>query len=204
MISLSNIFPLNELFPYLLQGEQLIVTFAAGYIAGVFCAIVSHPADSIVSYMNKAKGATIGSAAKALGFKGCWQGLGPRIIMIGTLTALQWFIYDGVKVALALPRYDVLVKMSILNLLKLSKQDIPTNGSLFPGLLRPRCPRALRRSWPCNRAKEPLQRKYPSSFLCTSIRTISTSSSKTQGTRYNCNMYSIRKQSSTDDPIMKT
>ena len=84
-----------------------MVTFAAGYIAGVFCAIVSHPADSIVSYMNKAKGATVGSAAKALGFKGCWQGLGPRIIMIGTLTALQWFIYDGVKVALALPRYEV-------------------------------------------------------------------------------------------------
>merc|ERR1712186_98360 len=86
------------------KSEQLVVTFAAGYIAGVFCAIVSHPADSIVSYMNKAKGATIGSAAKALGFKGCWQGLGPRIIMIGTLTALQWFIYDGVKVALRLPR----------------------------------------------------------------------------------------------------
>ena len=33
-----------------------------------------------------------------------WQGLGPRIIMIGTLTALQWFIYDGVKVQLRLPR----------------------------------------------------------------------------------------------------
>ncbi|XP_076758798.1 mitochondrial phosphate carrier protein 1 isoform X2 [Xylocopa sonorina] len=29
------------------KGEQLIVTFAAGYIAGVFCAIVSHPADSV-------------------------------------------------------------------------------------------------------------------------------------------------------------
>jgi solute carrier family 25 phosphate transporter 3 len=28
----------------------------------------------------------------------------PRIIMIGTLTALQWFIYDGVKVALNIPR----------------------------------------------------------------------------------------------------
>ena len=25
------------------KGEQLLVTFAAGYIAGVFCAIVSHP-----------------------------------------------------------------------------------------------------------------------------------------------------------------
>lgn len=29
------------------KGEQLIVTFAAGYIAGVFCAVVSHPADSV-------------------------------------------------------------------------------------------------------------------------------------------------------------
>jgi len=86
------------------KGEQLIVTFAAGYIAGVFCAIVSHPADTIVSYMNKAEGATVGSSAKALGFSGLWAGLGPRIIMIGTLTALQWFIYDGVKVGLGIPR----------------------------------------------------------------------------------------------------
>merc|ERR1712179_325098 len=86
------------------KAEQLIVTFAAGYIAGVFCAIVSHPADTVVSYMNKAQGSTLGDAARALGFKGMWAGLGPRIIMIGTLTALQWFIYDGVKVGLRLPR----------------------------------------------------------------------------------------------------
>merc|ERR1712179_54620 len=35
------------------KAEQLAVTFAAGYIAGVFCAVVSHPADTIVSYLNK-------------------------------------------------------------------------------------------------------------------------------------------------------
>ena len=81
------------------KAEQLVVTFAAGYIAGVFCAIVSHPADTLVSYLNKAPGAGIGAAVKTLGFGGLWQGLGPRIIMIGTLTALQWFIYDGVKVS---------------------------------------------------------------------------------------------------------
>ena len=80
------------------KAEQLVVTFAAGYIAGVFCAIVSHPADTLVSYLNKAPGSGIGDAVNALGFKGLWMGLGPRIIMIGTLTALQWFIYDGVKV----------------------------------------------------------------------------------------------------------
>jgi len=87
------------------KGEQLIVTFAAGYIAGVFCAIVSHPADVVVSVLNKApEGTTAGMVLKDLGFAGCWQGLGPRIIMIGTLTALQWFIYDSVKVALRIPR----------------------------------------------------------------------------------------------------
>ncbi|XP_055378559.1 phosphate carrier protein, mitochondrial-like [Condylostylus longicornis] len=86
------------------KGEQLVVTFAAGYIAGVFCAIVSHPADVMVSKLNQSKGATIGQIAKTLGFAGMWKGLGPRVIMIGTLTALQWFIYDGVKVMLGIPR----------------------------------------------------------------------------------------------------
>merc|ERR1712203_721103 len=86
------------------KAEQLMVTFAAGYIAGVFCAIVSHPADSVVSLINKDPSKSAGTILKELGPKGVWKGLGARIIMIGTLTALQWFIYDGVKVALNLPR----------------------------------------------------------------------------------------------------
>ncbi|KAG8259509.1 phosphate carrier protein, mitochondrial-like [Homalodisca vitripennis] len=84
--------------------EQLVVTFAAGYIAGVFCAIVSHPADTVVSKLNQEKGSTALDVARKLGFAAMWKGLAPRIVMIGTLTALQWFIYDFVKVALRLPR----------------------------------------------------------------------------------------------------
>uniref|UniRef100_A0A672IGT5 Solute carrier family 25 member 3 n=1 Tax=Salarias fasciatus TaxID=181472 RepID=A0A672IGT5_SALFA len=38
------------------------------------------------------------------GYIGVWKGLVARIIMIGTLTALQWFIYDSVKVYFRLPR----------------------------------------------------------------------------------------------------
>ena len=86
------------------KGEQLVVTFAAGYIAGVFCAIVSHPADTVVSKLNQDKTATVGSIIGKLGWAGVWKGLGPRIVMIGTLTALQWFIYDAVKVWLRMPR----------------------------------------------------------------------------------------------------
>ena len=42
---------------------QLTVSFAGGYIAGVFCAVVSHPADNLVSFLNNAKGATVGDVS---------------------------------------------------------------------------------------------------------------------------------------------
>lgn len=47
--------------------EQLTVTFAAGYIAGVFCAVVSHPADTVVSKLNQDKGSSAGTVLKKLG-----------------------------------------------------------------------------------------------------------------------------------------
>ena len=42
---------------------QLGVSFAGGYIAGVFCAVVSHPADNLVSFLNNSKGATVGDVS---------------------------------------------------------------------------------------------------------------------------------------------
>jgi solute carrier family 25 phosphate transporter 3 len=82
------------------KGTQLGVTFASGYTAGVICAIVSHPADSLVSQLGKAsnKGKSIGTIASEVGMKDlATKGLGTRIIMIGTLTGLQWWIYDTFK-----------------------------------------------------------------------------------------------------------
>ncbi|KAL0450838.1 UNVERIFIED_CONTAM: Mitochondrial phosphate carrier protein 3, mitochondrial [Sesamum latifolium] len=81
---------------------QLGVSFAGGYVAGVFCAVVSHPADNLVSFLNNAKGATVGDAVKKLGLWGLFtRGLPLRIVMIGTLTGAQWGIYDAFKVLLA-------------------------------------------------------------------------------------------------------
>jgi solute carrier family 25 phosphate transporter 3 len=83
---------------------QLGVSFGAGYIAGVFCAIVSHPADNLVSFLNNAKGATVGDAVKKIGLLGLFtRGLPLRIVMIGTLTGAQWGIYDAFKVMVGLP-----------------------------------------------------------------------------------------------------
>lgn len=61
-------------------------------------------ADTVVSKLNQAKGASAMDVAKKLGWSGLWAGLVPRIVMIGTLTAAQWFIYDAVKVFFRMPR----------------------------------------------------------------------------------------------------
>ncbi|ONK79640.1 uncharacterized protein A4U43_C01F8430 [Asparagus officinalis] len=38
----------------------MFFNFACGYVAGVFCAVVSHPTDNLVSFLNNAEGATVG------------------------------------------------------------------------------------------------------------------------------------------------
>lgn len=35
------------------KSTQLMITFMSGYWAGIFCALVSHPADTMVSILNK-------------------------------------------------------------------------------------------------------------------------------------------------------
>jgi len=79
---------------------QLSITFASGYIAGVICALVSHPADNLVSAMGKKEnmGKGFGQIAGELGMVYLFtKGLGTRILMVGTLTGLQWWIYDSFK-----------------------------------------------------------------------------------------------------------
>lgn len=78
------------------------VSLSSGVVAGVAAAIISHPADTLLSKVNKAGAGGEGSIttrlmniAKEEGFKKlCLTGLGPRCVMIGTLTALQFGIFD--------------------------------------------------------------------------------------------------------------
>lgn len=72
--------------------QQIGVSFAAGYLAGILCAIVSHPADVMVSKLNAYRkagegfGAVVSRIYGDIGFRGLWNGLPLRIVMIGTLT----------------------------------------------------------------------------------------------------------------------
>ncbi|KIW73441.1 hypothetical protein PV04_01562 [Phialophora macrospora] len=89
--------------------QQTAVSFSAGYIAGIACAVVSHPADVMVSKLNSDRKAGEGAGSamariyRNIGFAGLWNGLPVRIVMIGTLTGFQWLIYDSFKVYLGLP-----------------------------------------------------------------------------------------------------
>nr|QKK35449.1 mitochondrial Pic2 [Starmerella bombicola] len=88
---------------------QTGVSFLGGYIAGIFCAVVSHPADVMVSKVNtdRKAGESMGQAMSRIygkiGFGGLWNGLGTRIVMVGTLTGLQWLLYDSFKAYVGLP-----------------------------------------------------------------------------------------------------
>jgi len=87
------------------SSTQLTITFAAGYWAGIFCAIATQPMDNLVSMKgipeNKTK--PWGQMAKEMGTKDLFlKGLGTRVLMIGTLTGLQWWIYDSSKTAVGL------------------------------------------------------------------------------------------------------
>ncbi|PKS06338.1 hypothetical protein jhhlp_007086, partial [Lomentospora prolificans] len=91
------------------KAAQTGVSFTAGYLAGILCAVVSHPADVMVSKLNatRAPGEAFATAMsriyRDIGFAGLWNGLPLRIVMIGTLTGLQWMIYDYFKIFMGFP-----------------------------------------------------------------------------------------------------
>lgn len=89
------------------------VSLGSGVVAGVVSAIISHPADTLLSKVNKAGAGGDGSIpsrmlniTKETGvLKLCTQGLGARCVMIGTLTALQFGIFDTVMRGLGAEKF---------------------------------------------------------------------------------------------------
>lgn len=81
---------------------KLGVSLVSGVIAGVAAAVISHPADTLLSKVNKAGAGGEGSIMTRLGriaseigiYKLCTVGLGARCVMIGTLTAGQFLLFD--------------------------------------------------------------------------------------------------------------
>jgi solute carrier family 25 phosphate transporter 3 len=95
---------------------QTTINLGSGLIAGFAAALVSQPADTMLSKINKTKGlpgesttSRLIKIGKELGFKGSYTGIGARLFMVGTLTAFQFAIYGDVKKLVfpeAIPRYE--------------------------------------------------------------------------------------------------
>lgn len=93
------------------SSTNTVVNLGAGIIAGCAAAFVSQPADTLLSKVNKTKKAegqsTVGllvQLAKQLGLRGSFAGLPTRLVMVGTLTSLQFTIYGSLKTALNCPK----------------------------------------------------------------------------------------------------
>lgn len=93
--------------------KKVTISLSSGIIAGVAAAIISHPADTLLSKINKAGAGGTGSTftrliniAKEIGFvKLATVGLPARCVMIGTLTAGQFGIFDTVMDAVGASKY---------------------------------------------------------------------------------------------------
>lgn len=83
------------------KGAQTAVAFTGGYLAGILCAAVSHPADVMVSKLNanrlagEAFGAAMSRIYGDIGFRGLWNGLPVRIVMIGTLVSCSCSVWSS-------------------------------------------------------------------------------------------------------------
>lgn len=82
------------------DGMKTTVNLGSGLIAGFAAALVSQPADTMLSKINKTKGlpgegttSRLIKIAKELGLRGSYTGIGARLFMVGTLTAGQFAIY---------------------------------------------------------------------------------------------------------------
>merc|ERR1712078_391681 len=95
------------------SGANVSVSLMSGVIAGVAAAIISHPADTLLSKVNKAGAGGTGSMMSRLsniasetGYMNlCTQGLPARCVMIGALTAGQFGIFDSVMGALGASKF---------------------------------------------------------------------------------------------------
>jgi solute carrier family 25 phosphate transporter 3 len=86
------------------NGMNTAINLGSGLIAGFAAAIVSQPADTMLSKINKTKGlpgegttSRLIKIAKELGLRGSYAGIGARLFMVGTLTAGQFAIYGDTK-----------------------------------------------------------------------------------------------------------
>ncbi|KAG1906681.1 mitochondrial carrier domain-containing protein [Suillus fuscotomentosus] len=89
--------------------SKFTIQLGSGIIAGFAAAILSQPADTLLSQINKGHGPKgsmphrLAVLAREAGFRGLFAGLGPRMIMTAGLVSGQFLLYGAIKEALGAP-----------------------------------------------------------------------------------------------------
>lgn len=93
-----------DLFPILAESiqTQLLVSLFSGAVAGVAASIVSQPADTVLSRMNREGGRKSflevgGDVFRDSGIQGFFLGLSSRCVWAGCIISGQFFLYDICK-----------------------------------------------------------------------------------------------------------
>ncbi|KAI0770505.1 mitochondrial carrier [Fomes fomentarius] len=85
------------------------IGLGSGIVAGFAAALLSQPADTLLSQINRGHGPKGSMAhrlivlARQAGFHGLFAGLGPRMVMTAGLVAGQFLLYGGIKDVLGAP-----------------------------------------------------------------------------------------------------
>ena len=83
------------------DGMQTVYNLGSGLTAGFAAALVSQPADTMLSKINKTKGlpgegttSRLIKIAKELGLRGSYTGIGARLFMVGTLVRGSHLVHN--------------------------------------------------------------------------------------------------------------
>ncbi|KAH9841447.1 mitochondrial carrier domain-containing protein [Rhodofomes roseus] len=88
---------------------KFTIALGSGVVAGFAAAILSQPADTLLSQINKGHGPEgsmvhrLGVLAREAGVRGLFAGLGPRMVMTAGLVSGQFLLYGGIKDVLGAP-----------------------------------------------------------------------------------------------------
>ena len=88
--------------------QQTAINMGSGLMAGFAAAIVSQPADTMLSKINKTKGlpgegttSRLIKIGKELGLRGSYTGIGARLFMVGLLTSVSLHAFPAISRTMA-------------------------------------------------------------------------------------------------------
>ncbi|CAE7380499.1 PIC2 [Symbiodinium pilosum] len=106
---------LFSLFPAAADAASLEISAVAGAIAGLCSAVVSNPADVIITQISFSSGGDT-SGRRSLSTLNLWKGLGARSVYFAAAICAQFLLYDSVKELLGVGSGDLQLVLDVFGI----------------------------------------------------------------------------------------